>query len=105
MERKQACTAYLPSRKVYHLNPPMNAIDQKKYASTALSTGTTQRFVLTWRNKGGLYHTAYKRSLMNTSNVADWSIVFYAYNRIKGRQCAEVNRQKIEGESPLSGKA
>jgi hypothetical protein len=24
---------------------------------------------------------------------------------IKDRQCAEVNRQKIEGESPLSGKA
>jgi hypothetical protein len=23
----------------------------------------------------------------------------------KDRQCAEVNRQKIEGESPLSGKA
>jgi hypothetical protein len=30
---------------------------------------------------------------------------FISRKTIKDRQCAEVNRQKIEGESPLSGKA
>jgi hypothetical protein len=29
----------------------------------------------------------------------------YDNKTTKDRQCAEVNRQKIEGESPLSGKA
>jgi hypothetical protein len=30
---------------------------------------------------------------------------FISRKTIKDRHCAEVNRQKIEGESPLSGKA
>jgi len=45
-------------------------------------TGTTRSFVLTWRNKDGRYHTTYKRNSMNTSNVADWSMAFYAYNAV-----------------------
>jgi len=28
------------------------------------------------------YHTTYKRNSMNTSNVADWSMAFYAYNAV-----------------------
>ena len=33
-------------------------------------------------NKDGRYHTTYKRNSMNTSNVADWSMAFYAYNAV-----------------------
>jgi hypothetical protein len=60
----------------------MNAIGQKKHSSIALLTGTTQRFVLTWRIKGGRYLTTYKRNSMNTSNVADWSMDFCSYNAV-----------------------
>ncbi len=81
-ERKQACTAHRSSRKAHHPNPLMNAIGQKKHSSTVLLTGTTRSFVLTWRNKDGRYHTTYKRNSMNTSNVADWSMDFYAYNAV-----------------------
>ncbi len=35
-----------------------------------------------WRNKDGRYHTTYKRNSMITSNVADWSMDFYAYNAV-----------------------
>jgi hypothetical protein len=82
MERKQVCIAYRPPKKAHHPNPLMNAIGQKKHASTALLTGTTRSFLLTWRNKDGLYPITYKRNSMNTSNVADWSMVFYAYNAV-----------------------
>jgi hypothetical protein len=32
-------------------------------------------------------------------------VLFCAVKMTLDRQCAEINRQKIEGESPLSGKA
>jgi hypothetical protein len=60
----------------------MNDIGQKKHASMALLTGTIRSFVLTWRNKDGRYHTTYKRNSINTSNVADWSMSFCAYNAV-----------------------
>jgi hypothetical protein len=60
----------------------MNDIGQKKHASIALLTGTTWSFVLTWRNKDGLYRSTYKKNSMNTANVADWSMDFYAYNAV-----------------------
>jgi hypothetical protein len=82
MEKKQVCIAYRPSRKGYHPNPLMKDIGQKKHASIALLTDTTRSFVLTWLNKDGRYHTTYKRNSMNTSNVADWSMGFCAYNAV-----------------------
>jgi hypothetical protein len=82
MERKQTCATHRSSRKARHHNTLMNAIGQKKHTSIALLTGTTRSFVLTWRNKGGRYHTTYKRSSMNTSNVTDWSMGFCAYNAV-----------------------
>ena len=82
MERKLAGTAHRSSRKAHHPNPLMNAIGQKKHSSSVLLTGTTRSFVLTWRNKDGRYHTTYKKNSKNTSNVADWSMAFYAYNAV-----------------------
>ena len=82
MERKQICATHRSSRKARHHNSPMNDIGQKKHASIALLTGTTRSFVLTWRNKDGLYRSTYKKNSMNTSNVADWSMDFCAYNAV-----------------------
>jgi hypothetical protein len=82
MERKQTCATHRSSRKAYHPNPLMNNIGQKTHASIVLLTGTTRSFVLTWRNKDDHYHTTYKRDSINTSNVADWSMGFCAYNAV-----------------------
>ena len=54
----------------------------EKTRSMALLTGTIGSFVLTWRNKDDRYHTTYKRNSINTSNVADWSMDFCAYNAV-----------------------
>jgi len=43
----------------------MNVTNQEKSCFTASSTGTTQSFLLTWWNKASLYHTMYKKNLMN----------------------------------------
>jgi hypothetical protein len=82
MERKQTCTTHRSSRKARHSNALMNDIGQKKHASIALLSDTTRSFVLTWRNKDNRYPTTYKRNSMNTSNVADWSMSFCAYNAV-----------------------
>jgi hypothetical protein len=80
MERKQVCTTHRSSRKAHHPNPLMKAIGQKKHSFTALLTGTTRSFVLTWRNKAGLYPAMYKRNLKNFLNVADWSMDSFGCN-------------------------
>jgi hypothetical protein len=82
MERKQTCTSHWSSRKARHFNALMKDIAQKKHASIALLTGTTRSFVLTWRNKDVHGPTTYKRNSINTSNVADWRMVFCAYNAV-----------------------
>ncbi|MFT4635926.1 MAG: hypothetical protein ACI854_002343 [Arenicella sp.] len=60
----------------------MNDIVQKKHASIASLTGTTWSFLLTWRNKASGYPTTDKKNSINSSNVADWSMGFCAYNAI-----------------------
>lgn len=80
MERKQVCTTHRSSRKAHHPNPLMNAIGQKKHSFTALLTGTTRSFVLTWRNKAGLYPAMCKRNLKNFLNVADLSMDSFVCN-------------------------
>ncbi|MFT6450289.1 MAG: hypothetical protein ACJAW8_002670 [Oleispira sp.] len=60
----------------------MNDIGQKKHASIVLLAGTTQNFVLTWRNKEGRYLSTYKRNSINTSNVAGWRMDSCAYKSV-----------------------
>jgi len=65
--------------------PPQLAHERHRPEKTLLYriiARTTRSFVLTWRNKDSRYHTTYKRNSMNTSNVADWSMAFYAYNAV-----------------------
>jgi hypothetical protein len=60
----------------------MSVTDLNKPYSTASLKGTIRSFLLTWWRKASFYLTMYKKNSMNTSNVADWSMDFYAYNAV-----------------------